>query len=470
MGRNSMNETQVRLVPDLVFLDGSFRQGVGVEIESGRITRVISEREIPAAKAERLTGKALLPGMVNVHSHAFQRVIRGATQWKPGGADADFWSWREAMYRAVLTISPDQLYQVSLFCFIEMLLAGYTTVGEFHYVQRDPGGHAYGDPNELAKVVIHAAEAAGIRIALLNVCYVTGNVGEPLRAEQRRFATPDLDEYLADTDALMGFAAARDGVSVGYAPHSVRAVPREWLRPIAEAARARERPLHMHVSEQPGEVEASLARYGLRPGAVVAAEDMLDPRFTAVHATHLDAAEAEVFGRAGVNICACPTTERDLGDGILLAPELVSAGAHLCIGSDSQTVIDPWEELRLIEYHTRLARLRRVVLAEEAGLERRDVASPLLRAGSQNGARALALNTGRIEGGAAADLVSVDLAHPALAGWSEKTLAAFIAMSGPAAMVRDVWVGGQRRVTDGRHAELEPAQSAFHTLSRSMLA
>lgn len=453
------------LLPELVYAEGEFKSDRAVLIEDGRITQVGAITALPTtATVEKLPGRALLPGMVNVHSHSFQRAIRGRTQWKPEGEDADFWSWREAMYRAVLTISPDDLYQISLFCFIEMLLAGYTTVGEFHYVQRDPDGHAYADPNELAGVVIRAAQAAGIRVALLNVCYVTGAIGQPLRPEQRRFATPDLDEFLGATEQLR----TSNTLQVGVAPHSVRAVPREWLRPIADYARSHQLPLHMHVSEQPAEVEASLAAYGLRPGALLTAEGVLDEQFTAVHASHLVSEEIRAFGRAGVNVCACPTTERDLGDGILVARELLDAGAHICIGSDSQTVIDPWEEIRSVEYHSRLQRLRRVVLDERVAPGRREITDLLLRTGSANGARALGLATGSITAGLAADLVAVDLAHPVLAGWTAESLAAMIALSGPPSMVSDVWVAGVRRVENGQHELMPYAMHDFHTLSRKL--
>jgi formimidoylglutamate deiminase len=434
---------------DLTYVDDAFRSGVVVvfDEDDGRIVAVQRSEELTHnAPVERISGRALLPGMVNAHSHAFQRAIRGWTQWRPLGEDADFWSWREAMYRVVLRISPDELYHLSLFCFIEMLLAGYTTVGEFHYVQRDERGQAYSDNNELALQVLRAAQDAGIRIVLLSVCYATGGVGQPLREEQRRFATPELSAYLQSIEQLQSALASNSLASVGVAPHSVRAVPREWLQPIAGFAGERDMPLHMHVAEQPAEVAASLEVYGQRPGEVAAAEGLLNERFTAIHATHLSAEEIAAFGKASATVCACPTTERDLGDGILAATELIGAGARLCIGSDSQTIIDPWEELRSIEYHTRLARLRRVMLAQRTGPGRSEVAPALLRAGSANGAHSLRVATGQIAPGRAADFVLVDLEHPALAGWTQATLGAHLALSAPAAAVRDVWVGGQIRV------------------------
>lgn len=448
------------LAPDLLYREGGFSEGWGVEIdeESGRIERVapVAELEGEGVVVERLGGRALLPGFVNAHSHAFQRLIRGRTQWRPAGAErSDFWSWREAMYGAALSLSPEEVYDVSRAAFLEMLHAGFTSVGEFHYLHRDPRGESYADPNELANRVIAAAESVGVRIALLNVCYATGGIDEPLRPEQRRFATPDLDEFLADTESLRGEWSGRPGVSVGVAPHSIRAVPREWLGDLRTWARRRESPFHIHVSEQPAEVEAALAAWGLRPVELLADEGVLDEGATLVHATHLSPGEIGLLGEAAATICACPTTERDLGDGFLPGLELLEAGARLAIGSDSQTVIDSFDEMRLLEYHERLRRLRRVVLAGGGGRDgvegRLENAPPLLEVGTAGGARSLRLEAGRIETGLLADLIAVDLSHPTLAGHTPETLAAHLVFSAPTAVVSDVWVGGVRRVEGGRH-------------------
>jgi formimidoylglutamate deiminase len=458
------------LLPDLLYQRGQFLSGWGIEVDEarGRIVRVAPERELlmAGAAAERLPGRALLPGFVNAHSHAFQRLIRGRTHWRPASAPhADFWSWREAMYAAALSLSPDEVYEVSRACFLEMLKAGYTTVGEFHYLQRDPEGERYADPNELAHRVIEAAEAVGIRISLLNVCYATGNVGRALFPEQRRFNTPDPELFLSDTEALRGAWAGHAGVTVGVAPHSVRAVPREWLPELHAWARFHDLPFHMHVSEQPAEVEAAVAAWGLRPGELLAEVGVLDERLTAIHATHLSPEEIAMFGDAGATVCACPTTERDLGDGFLPGAELLAAGARIALGTDSQTVLDPFEEMRLVEYHERLRRLRRVVLAVPGAADRLENAPLLLELGTESGARSLRLDAGRIEGGALADFVAVDLDHPALAGTSPEYLAATLTLTAPAAVVSDVWVGGVRRVAAGRHPLDEEAPAALRRVA-----
>jgi len=463
------------LVPDLLYRGEVFVSGWGVAVDevSGLITKVgpIEEFESgPGAggvEIEYLHGRALLPGFVNAHSHAFQRLIRGRTQWRPAGEPhADFWSWREAMYGAALSLSPEEVYDVSRAAFLEMVHAGYTSVGEFHYLHRDESGERYADPNELAHRVIAAAQSVGIRIILLNVCYATGGIDQPLSAEQRRFATPDLELYLTDTAALSDHYRGTPGVGVGVAPHSVRAVPRAWLSELHDWASERGLPYHIHVSEQPAEVEAAVEAWGLRPVELLAEEGVVDERLTAVHATHLVPGEVDLLGRAGATVCACPTTERDLGDGFLLGLELLEAGASIALGSDSQTVIDPFEEMRLVEYHERLRRLERVVLTAPGAGDRLENAPPLLEMGTHSGARSLGLRAGTIEEGHLADLVGIDLSDPRLAGSTPESLAAMLTLSAPPAVVSDLWVGGVRRLEEGSHPLDEEAPAALRLLAR----
>lgn len=449
------------LVPELLWQGGCFVRDRAIVLDGDRI-RAIIPAEQANVDARRLPRRALLPGFVNAHSHAFQRMIRGRTQWRPAhDRSADFWSWREEMYRAALLLSPEQLEAVSAFCFLEMLKAGYTTVGEFHYVHNDRSGAAYDDPAELARRVLNAAESVGIRIALLHVAYATSGIGQPLRPEQRRFATPDLDGYLGVVDTLRDRAADDPFVSVGVAPHSIRAVPRDWLNEIGAYAERHDLPLHMHVSEQPAEVDASLAAYGLRPVELLEQHGLLDARFTAVHATHLTVQEVNALGSNVVTVCACPTTERDLGDGFLQADNLLTAGARIAIGTDSQSIIDPFEEVRVIEYHERLQRLRRIVLLPRDAEGDADPGVLLLDIGTRAGAHALRIDAGRLEENALADLVAVDLDHIALAGCDDNTLAVHLALGGRAECVRDVWVGGVQRVSDGSHAEEERLRASL---------
>ncbi len=463
------------LLPDLVYRDDAFYPGLAVEFDesSGQIVRVAHSLELPEdAEVVRMRGRALMPGFINCHSHSFQRLIRGRTQWRPSGpSSSDFWSWRASMYSAVLTIEADALYAVSRFCFLEMLRAGYTTVGEFHYLQRDPSGAAYADPNELAHHVMAAAESVGIRICLLNVCYATGGINEPLWAEQRRFATPALGEFIAATEELAAESVGHPLFSVGMAPHSVRAVPRAWIRDLHAYAATRDLPFHMHVSEQPAEVNACIAEYGMSPGHLLAEDLILDGNFTAVHGTHLTGQEIELFGQARSSVCLCPTTERDLGDGIARMSDLVQARVSMCIGSDSQTVIDPLEEIRLVEYHERLRSLRRVVVATPHGAHKRFETAPvLLSIGTSGGARSLGINAGAFEPGLMADFVAVDLDHASLTGWDAESLGSLISLSAPASVIRDVWVNGVQRVADGVHAEEHAITDAYRDVAGKQMS
>jgi formimidoylglutamate deiminase len=479
------------LSPDLIYRDGSFQTGLAIEysVDSGSIGRIISADQA-SADAVRLKGRALLPGFVNAHSHAFQRVIRGRTQWRRGGGrEEDFWSWREAMYAAALGMSPDDVFAVSRHCFMEMLLAGYTTVGEFHYLHRDAAGARYENANELAERVIDAAEEVGIRIRLLDVAYASGGIGEALRPEQRRFATPVLERYLVDVDALAGAVSDRPLVTVGVAPHSLRAVPVDWLAPVHAFARERDMPFHVHASEQRAEVTACEAAYGRRPVELLVDRGVLDARTTVVHATHVTEGEVALLGGGGATICACPTTERDLGDGFLEAEALLREGATIALGSDSQTVIDPLEEMRLVEYHERLRKMRRVILAgrqprtraepartradvaqtrAEPAQTRADVAPALLAMATSAGARSLWIAAGALEPGSFADFCAIDLDHPALTGWTVDSLGALLALCAPPDVITDVWVGGVQRVSKRRHPEQEEAVAAFREVSRRL--
>jgi formimidoylglutamate deiminase len=270
------------------------------------------------------------------------------------------------------------------------------------------------------------------------------------------------------TGALAREVGGRPLVSVGVAPHSIRAVPREWLRPLHELAERLDAPFHMHASEQPAEVVASLDAWGKRPIEVIDAEGALDSRTTVVHATHLTRGEISLLGNSGVTVCACPTTERDLGDGFLPGLELYQAGARIAIGTDSQTVIDPFEDMRLLEYHERLRRLQRVVLMDVERQGRREIAPRLLATGTEGGAAALHLDGGRIAEGALADFIAIDLEHRALTGWRDRTLAAHLALAAPAVVVSDAWVGGVQAIRGGRHRLDAESRAGFERVARRL--
>ncbi len=440
------------LVPDLVWDGRTAQRHWGITVEGGRIAAVGPLAGVRAARRDASTttslvevpmaGRALVAAPVNAHSHAFQRGIRGRTQTRPvGRANADFWSWRREMYDAALSFSPDTLHEASKACFSEMLEAGWGSVGEFHYLHRAPDGRPYDDPLQLSDSVIEAAREVGLRICLLYVAYATADVdSSPLEPRQRRFRADSVDEVVRAVEDLRARWAHDPTVSVGLAPHSVRAVPRSWWRPLAEAAETLNMPLHAHVSEQVREVERCIEVHGRRPVELLADEGVLSPRFTAVHATHLTDGEVTLLAEAGARVCACPSTERDLGDGVLPAGRLAASGVPICLGSDSHSLLDPWEELRLPEYHLRLIERRRIVLAEEDGGFMR-WAPGALRSATEVGGAALRTGAGRMQAGAPADLVALDLAHPTLAGMDDDCFAETVAVAARAGVSSPVRFG-----------------------------
>jgi formimidoylglutamate deiminase len=362
-------------LPELVYTGGRFEPHKAVVVSDEGTVLAVEEAAARRERVEvvRLPGRAMLPGMVDVHSHSFQRTIRGTVESRLK-AGPDFWSWREAMYRAAGRFSPDELYTVARMAFLEMALAGITTVGEFHYVHRDRDGSPYDNPNEIGLRIVEAAKSVGIRIALLRVAYVRAGYRKPFDPGQRRFIEPGVEEFLRNTDALRKAVAGEDGRAwVGVAPHSIRAVPLDYLRSATTWARSERLPVHMHVAEQPAENAACLEEYGCTPFALLDREGILDERFTAIHGIHLSAEEIAAVGRARAIIGACPTTERNLGDGILPADELMRTGVRIAFGSDSLTQIDPLENARELEYNLRLKKLERAVLdtVDDSGLPQR---------------------------------------------------------------------------------------------------
>ena len=450
------------LQPDALVWEGRLARGVALAIaQDGTCAGVGSPP--PAAPVERLPGKLVLPGLVNAHSHAFQRLLRGRTQSAaPGRPRDDFWTWRETMYRAASALDPDGLAVASRQCFVEMASSGITTVGEFHYLHHAPDGTPYQDPLELALRVTSAARQVGLRIHLLRVGYARPGHDAPPEPRQQRFYDRTPDAFLAAVSALAQRVQTDPLVTVGAAPHSVRAVPRSWLE---EVARARPATVHMHVAEQPREVESCLAEHGRRPVELLHELGLLDDRFTAVHAVHLAPDEVRFLSQSSV--CACPLTERDLGDGIVPADALAAAGATLCIGTDGQVEIDPLGELRALEGDLRLQQGRRLVLpARGEGAD--SLARTLLDAATRGGARSLGLATGELAPGRAADLCAVDLTHPALLGAPDDGLLAAVVFSAPSSAVTDTWVQGQRVVKDGHHPLEESAGRDFSALCRRM--
>jgi formiminoglutamate deiminase len=440
---------------DLAWL-GEVRERVLLEADGDRLARVTSDVEAPPG-ARRLSG-LVLPGLVNVHSHAFQRALRGRSQPAQAREQGDFWSWRGLMYRLAATLDPDLLFELARATYVEMALAGITTVGEFHYLHGRPDGEPYADPNRTGRTIAAAAEAAGLRITLLDACYLRGGLdGRPLEGAQLRFGDRSAAAWAERVEALDGGPAFR----VGAAIHSVRAVDEPSMAAVAGWAADRGAPLHVHLSEQPAENRDSLAATGLTPAALLHRAGALGPRTTAVHATHLEAGDVELLGATATGVCLCPTTERDLADGVGPAAALARAGSPLCAGSDSQAVIDLFEEARAIELDQRLVSGRRGHHSPEA----------LLKAMTESGAVALGWDAGRLEAGMLADFVALDLTGIRLAGWSREDLVRHVVFAATAADVTDVVIGGREVVAGRRHARPPEAGAALHeAIGRALAA
>lgn len=462
---------EIGWAPDLVYRNGSFQSGVAMFAgEDGRITRFSSAEE-DLRKATRLGGRAILPGMVNAHSHSFQRAIRGRTEHRTGAGRDSFWTWRESMYHAANCLSPEDIYGVARMAFLEMLMNGITAVGEFHYLHHASGGGFYENPNLLGETVIRAAVETGIRIDLQRTAYVRAGWRAQPNPGQARFLTPRIEDFIAHTEALRASVkrCEPNGMAwVSIAPHSVRATPIDYLRELNAWARAEGMKIHMHVSEQPAEIEACEAEHGARPIELLHRNGILSDAFTGVHAIHVTDEEIGFLAEAGARICSCPTTERNLGDGIAPADDWSARGVETCYGTDSNIQIDMLEDARELEYHLRLRRVERVVLANEVGRE--NLAGMLFANATRVGAESIGAPGGTLEPGRAADFFAVDLNDVSIAGAGEESLLSNVVFSGERGAIRDVWVAGKQVIVDGRHASCEEIARGFGQAQRRLWA
>jgi formiminoglutamate deiminase len=378
----------------------------------------------------------LLPALSTAHSHAFQRAMRGAAQRPRAAAAAaasaggdDFWSWRGAMYKAASALDPESIERISRVAFRELRAAGVRTVGEFHYVHHQPDGTPYDDRTVMSDAVVRAAKAEGLRISLLRVAYHRAGPGRAAEAEQRRFCDASADDVLRDVDALRVKYKNDPDVRVGIAPHSVRAVPAAWIGELGAHAARHGLPFHMHVAEQPREIEECVAETGKRPVELLAELGVLSSAFVAVHATHLAAHEAKLLGAAGAFACICATTEADLGDGLPDLGALRAAGARLCTGIDSHVITDAIADMRALETLERLRTGHRVTF--DPGASGGSPAEQLWRSGSIEGANACGFDD-------AGGTLRIRRDHPSLALVPEPLLLDAIVFGGSSVMVESV--------------------------------
>jgi formimidoylglutamate deiminase len=429
--------------PSLLYQAGRFVSGKSIFVDSAG--RIVEGKEANAQID--LSGKALLPGFVNAHSHSFQRLIRGRAESRVASGN-DFWSWRNTMYQAAALLSPEDLYDVARMCFLEMVRAGITTVGEFHYLHNAPDGKPYDDPNLLARQVIAAAQSVGLRIVLLRSAYFRSGYELPPDPGQKRFFEPP-DAFLANAAALRALYPQDSAeIRIGVAPHSIRAVPIAELHEIVSWGRSNSLPIHMHVAEQVAENVVCKREYGCTPVDLLAREGLLGKDFVAVHGIHLTPEEIAVFAESRAIVCSCPTTERNLGDGIVPVDAFIEKGVRHALGSDSQAQIDPLEDARELDYHLRLAQQQRAVLDQIDG---RSIAARLFECATIHGAQALGVTAGSLRPGEYGDMISVDLNDLSIAGNNSETLLPMLVFGANRSAIRDVVVNGRIILRDGHH-------------------
>lgn len=433
-----------RYFADYAWLGGDqVSDRVIIEVDGERITSVSAGQDRPA-DTTHLPG-VTLPGLANAHSHAFHRALRGRTH-RGGGT---FWTWREDMYAVAGRLDPDSYHALARAVYAEMALAGITCVGEFHYVHHSPDGTPYPEANALGEALIAAAADAGIRITLLDTCYLRGGFGVDLHGPQVRFTDGTAATWADRVERLAPTRHARIGAAI----HSVRAVPADQLDTVAEWAHSHGAPLHFHMSEQRAENEACMAAHGCTPTRLLGEHGALGSLSTAVHATHLTDDDIAALAGSHTYVCMAPTTERDLADGIGRARNLSDAGGLLTLGSDSNAIVDLFEEARAMELDERLR-------TECRG---HWPAAELMRAATSDGHASLGWpEAGRIQPGALADFVTVTLDSVRMAGADAATLLESVVFAASAADVTDVVVGGRRVVEQRRHVQVEDVPAALH--------
>ncbi len=430
--------------------------------QAGRRVQVDARGRVEAVVAGRDPGRRVVPGIANLHSHAFQRAMAGMAERQTDPADS-FWTWRETMYHFASRFSPDTLYAVASQLYAEMLESGYTRVCEFHYLHHTPSGGAYRDPTAMSQALVSAARDTGIRMTLLPVLYMRGGFdGRDLVERQRRFGH-DVDDYLALVDRLCEDAS--DTLHVGCALHSLRAVPPDAMATVLDALPPA-MPVHVHIAEQVAEVEECIAVRGARPVAWLLDHADVDARWTLVHATHLDDGEVAGIARSGATVALCPTTEANLGDGLFPLRGYLDAGGSWGIGSDSHISVSPVEELRWLEYGQRLATRRRNIAVDGATPS---VGETLFKGVAASASRSSGHAGGCLQAGGCADAVVLDMHAPQLMGATDADVLDRWLFSGNRNLVDEVYVGGRRVVDGGRHHDRDAIAGRYRDALASLM-
>jgi len=442
------------------WLPAGWASDVRVTIRDGLFASIAADQP-PGPKDER---HAIgLPGVANLHSHAFQRGMAGLTEAR-GASEDSFWTWRETMYRFVDRIGPDQLHAIASLAYAEMLESGFTRVGEFHYLHHDLDGALFAEPARMSQAIVAAAEDTGIGLTHLPVFYAHGGFGGVAPGPGQQRFLHDLDGFARLIEGAHAAAAALPDAVVGIAPHSLRAVTADELRALEELAP--QGPIHIHIAEQVKEVEDCLAAFGARPVEWLLANATIDPRWCLVHATHINPQEAAAVARSGAVAGLCPITEANLGDGLFPAIDFLAVGGRFGVGSDSNVLIDAAEELRLLEYGQRLSHLGRNLLAGGTG---RSTGEALFAAAVEGGAQALGVQAG-IASGRSADLVSLDGDHPALVGRTGGPILDSWLFAAGRGAIDGVWRRGRKMVERGRHVAGDAIRARYRRTMKQLLA
>jgi formimidoylglutamate deiminase len=451
-------------LPDCVYTGETFESGLAFFADSlGRITR-FSREPADLAAAKRLPGQAALPGLVNTHSHVWPRVLRGRVGLRSRADRDQAGGHGEALDRALGRLAIDDIYDTARMTFIEMLLAGITCVGEGHFLHRQPDGTPWPEPLLAAREILRAARETGIRIALLNGAWVRADFGQPAGSAPARCLTATADEFIRETEGLRDYIEKNlpgDEAWTGVAPHSLGAVPLDFLKTVAAYAHTKRFRLHLRLGEQAAEAAACAAEYGRGPAALLAEHGLLDKRFTAVHGTHLGDDDIRILGAARVTVCACPGADGSSDDGGIPTGKLLAAGVALALGTGGRAQANGLEAGRLLEFQLRSDGRR-------AALWPGDGAASLFHAATVAGARSLGAPSGALEVGRPADFFTVNLYDPSLAGASPETLLPAIVFAASPRAVREVWVGARQRVGQWRHPLQSPAITRFAEMQKRL--
>lgn len=442
-------------------LSSGWASDVRLTVVNGRITDILPDQ---AAQPSDLRVDTMLPAIANLHSHSFQRAMAGMTEYRMAGKDS-FWTWRDLMYRFTANLTPDHVEAIAAFVFLEMLEAGYASVGEFHYLHHRPGGAPYDDLGELSGRIAVAAAATGIGLTHLPVLYTYGGAGQaPLQPGQARFGNSvDMFNDLVARAKDLARALPED-CRVGIAPHSLRATSPDDLRAVLAAHGTG--PIHIHIAEQPKEVTDLTEWLGARPVEWLLSNTAVTPDWCLIHATHMLERETRDMARSGAVAGLCPITEANLGDGPFNGPRYLNAGGAFGIGSDSNVLISLTEELRMLEYSQRLRDIARNVMVVEEG----SVGDTLYIGAAKGGAQALGRGAGEIAVGALADLVAIDSTAPALCALPQEQILDGLVFAGKDNVVTDVWSAGRHAVRGGRHINRDEITATYRLAMQSLMA